>query len=144
MILCVSSLFCCGISSHRLSETQPKGISIEFQDFFQVDTISVFIEDILILENKIINSEEDIGLTNLLIEIKKLEIGEYTITCPLEKKIKVKLPHLNDEKRLKLRITMNEVKHFFDIDIKEGYYIGFDKNGSDIVLNQSKIPFEYD
>jgi len=127
----------------NIEEEKADTMVIALQDFFKNDTMTIYVNGCLILENKILTSDTIMGLghtgiTIILINNTKNAVIEPTIILNLPCLI-ILTP------MVKITIIMNGYKENFDIDLSNGVYIGFSKErNKHLWLSQSKIPFEYD
>lgn len=114
-------------------------LEITFQDFFNKDIISLKINDCTIFNRKEITSNEILGFTDLsikLIESDKVIIKDKKITLPCS---------ITSTNTFTLKIVLNNQKEtIYTINQKKGKYIGLNKIGNELKINQSKEPFEYD
>ncbi|WP_419026896.1 hypothetical protein [Culturomica massiliensis] len=138
ILIILSSLFICCRAPYQHDKQIPVRMEIDFQDFFKDDTISVKINNCLIIENSIITSEPSIGLTKCSIRFinsKDVFIEETNkiLPCPFSLK-----------RNINILVTLNKKEILFNIDLRKGHFIGFDKKGNELDLLQSKTPFEYD
>ena len=113
---------------------------VDFQESFVNDTITLEINDQIIVSQKVVNSDEVTGISNLSLSFTQGKNKSYLI-CSLDS-IKVKQPKRN----LKIKIRLNHNSVFlFCIDLKHGQYIGFYKGQkNEISLVQAKQSFQYD
>ncbi len=129
------------VLNQNLLFSQTLVAEISFQDFFESDTISVFIEGRLVIKDEVITSEMDTGLTSLLLLL--IDNGEVFVLKT--RKDNYLLPFLRRSNILRLKIQMNGKDFLYDINLLKGIFIGFDKvKPNQLILNQSPFPIEYD
>lgn len=120
-------------------------LEIDFQDFFQEDTMTLKMNDCIVFENLVLTSSQSTGLTNV-------QVFAYEYSAGL---ISLKLVLWGDSDKEVCRLKKNEVYHAeiilngqmvsFELFLGRGKYFGFSKKGeADLYFNQSQIPFEYD
>lgn len=112
---------------------------IDFQNYFNKDSASFYINDCLIFRNKILESDKTDGITDLSFMIR---IDEKNFLTTENYYLNgCKSHNLN----VSLKVVLNGIVSLFEIDLNNGRYIGFEKGINDKVkLNQSEEPFEYD
>lgn len=113
---------------------------IDFQDFFDKDIVSCYIQDCKIFENLELTSDKSIGLTDISVIISEIKKGKIIA------KYSNKLVNcsINSRKKAKITIDLNDKPYIFNIDFSKGKFIGIESNNGQISLTQSKYPFEYD
>jgi hypothetical protein len=110
---------------------------LSFQDYFANDTVTCFVNDCLIFDGWTLNSELDVGLTNVVLKFANNEIllGSEVLEVSCS-------PCLMP--RNEIAVILNGHKEVFRVDLDKGVYIGFDKIADRVRLNQSASPFIYD
>jgi hypothetical protein len=133
-----SLLFSCkGFNQHNVKKIINE-MEIDFQDFFKEDIVSVRINDCSIIEDEVVTSNQIIGYTGFRIKVISPNKVSY------RDKHKTLLCSFNLEANVKVFVTLNGNEELFEIDLSRGHYIGFDKKDEQLLLSQSKEPFEYD
>ncbi|HEY9185823.1 MAG TPA: hypothetical protein VIM94_10900 [Salegentibacter sp.] len=115
--------------------------TLDFQSNFSKDSTTLFINDCLIFENVILESDKIDGVTNMSIELKQHKNSGVIVDINGKEQITCK----GAVKPLRLKIIVNQVVNNLYLDLERGKYIGFDKTFENkLKLNQSYYPFEYD
>lgn len=133
--------FCLGCSSNRNKEVNGNSsiLEITFQNYFNKDTVSLKINDCVVVKRETITSNEILGITGLkinLIDKEKIQLRTENIILPCK---------IDIDDKFTLEVTLNKkVSEKFKVDIKNGKYIGFNKVEGKIAISQSMKPFEYD
>jgi len=129
-----------GISKFDKAEVHMENIimQVDFQDFFENDTVALKINDCLIFTNAILKSHDIIGITDMSVKFEqkgegyKCAFKDSSVTCDRF--------HSN----VKIQITLNRVLREYNINVDNGKYIGFSKKSkNDLDLIQSVSPFHY-
>lgn len=111
---------------------------VDFQEYFNSDTVSFSIEGRSVFENEILTSNKVDGLTGTRVlvdgsmENMNIKYRDSDILVPLAQ-----------NKKLLTKITLNGHNTEILIDVEKGRYIGIGKNRDSICLIQSRYPFEY-
>lgn len=131
----------CGL--HNFAKTQVKGyevvLQIDFQDFFELDTMSMSIDNFTVFKDIVVNSGTVLGLTDVQVQLKKQK--DYFI-CSFRETTN-KCPDIG--KFVKIKVLVNGVKSEYNIDIGKGKFIGFSKKSNNkLLFVQANSPFEYD
>ena len=125
------------INVNKRCTMQQEIMVLSFHDFFENDTVTCKLNNCTILENKVLNSHKVIGFTGveLIINKGKILMGNSVMKTHC-------LIDLKNESNV--TVILNGYKENFKVDLTNGVYIGFSKNGRRTNLIQSRIPFEYD
>ncbi len=115
-------------------------LSIDFQDFFDGDTVSLQVEECEIFSDQELTSDGSLGLVDLEIHIARKSPTQILIIYNEARKT---CTHDVGE-RIVLRLVLNGQVDFFKVNPRKGRYVGFEKRRNRIVMRQSKRPFEYD
>ncbi|MCL6294907.1 hypothetical protein [Jejuia spongiicola] len=121
-------------------------VSIDFQEYFKNDTISLLVNDTKIIENLNLTSNKIVGLStsSRIIESKEKQLKfEYADFSKPESE-SIDLKELKIDQQLKISIKYND--HIFSKEfyIKDGKYIGVYKDKcNSIKFLQSEKGFEY-
>lgn len=115
--------------------------TIDFQDFFDDDEISLQINNCVVFEGLHLKSDPSTGITNVQVilthkgNLKLLQSSkEKEIDC-----------RLNERSEYVIEVVVNGNQNSFILDLNKGRYLGFDKKENNAVqLNQSHTAFEYD
>ncbi len=119
---------------------------LSLNDGFYNDTVTLKVNNIVILKEQIIISDLTTGSTPYQITFEKDSLNSYILDKDFSKKaLSKKIPY---SKRLVLELTINKVKLKKRINLQKGQFIGFDlwhlDNGSiKIDFYQQKTKFEY-
>ncbi len=126
-------------------EKEDKYVNIIFADHFINDTISLFLEEVLIMDNCLINSDLAHGLTgqNIFIKATKQKNSYKLISskCNLNQDNTLLLNVIKG--KLHLRINLNNRIYERDLSIKDGNYIFIDKLENSINIQQQDWGFSY-
>jgi len=154
----------CGIFKQSNKKEMANKMQIDLQDWFENDTVTIYINECLVLKNEVLRSNVSTGYTgvNLTIVnntrsaiIKRAPII-YIADCPHWPDIFYGYPPDTTILDLSCLITwtstvrvtaiLNRHKENFDIDLNKGAYIGFSRRecGQRLWLSQSERPFIYD
>ena len=115
-------------------------LRIDFQDFFENDTVSLYFEDAKIFKDLIVNSDEILGMTDISLEVIKENSNNFVVK---NQKTEIKCsPRSN--RYFNILVILNAKRNEYEIDISKGKYIGFGKKVNEVYMTQSKEPFEYD
>lgn len=132
----VCIIMSCTLKSQKSMDSY---LEIDFQDFFENDTVSLTINQYLVFENKTLNSDFSTGITDVRVKIFRyknegfIKLGKDSIT----------IGNLIDP--ITIYAIINGNKNEYKIDIEKGKYLGLcNKGGSNFQLYQSIEPFEYD
>jgi hypothetical protein len=133
-------VLCLTFSSFALGNNHNQYLRIMFADFYSNDTLTMYINDKIIVTDYILNSDPSLGLTTLHFDgaiVKKMVLLKY-----LSKEFKYKVT----DNKLRLSIILNGRCTKVVIDLKKGGYIDFSKknNKNELDIFQSKTPFQYD
>jgi hypothetical protein len=111
-----------------------------FADFYSNDTLTMYINDNIIVTDYILNSDPSLGLTNLYFD-GTIENRMANLNY-LNKNLKFKVT----DNKLRLSIILNSRCSKFIIDLNKGGYIDFSKKNkkNEMDIFQSKTPFQYD
>lgn len=128
----------CGTKKKNMDNTN-RLLQVDFQNFFERDVATFYINDCLVFENVILETDKIDGVTNMVLELKK-DDKDFLVT---DNYILNDCQIYNDN--LSLKLILNNVISIFEVDLEKGKYVGFDKGlNNKAQLNQSKEPFEYD
>lgn len=133
-IVCI--IMSCTVKSQKNMESY---LEIDFQDYFQNDTVSLSIDKYLVFANMPLNSDFSTGITDIQVKIYKQRKGGFVKYG----KSRIKIGNLTG--LLNISVSLNGNKNEFKVDIAKGKYIGLSKKGdNNLRLYQSKEPFEYE
>ena len=138
MALLIHSVFNCNVFCQCKKEQTQNKVQIDFRDFFEEDTISVRINNYLIVENKIITSDEVIGFAWFRIKLispNKVSFDSTDMVLPCSFKLKTNVT---------ISIILNGKEESFDVDLEKGRFLGFSKNKNQLYFLQRQSPFFYD
>jgi hypothetical protein len=114
---------------------------IDFQDFFKKDTISLKVDQCVVLADTPLTSDRSTGFTGVYIQAYALDDQHFkliynnrVIVCP------------GKANAISLNLWINKKEEDYIVDLSLGKYIGFSKqdNASKLSLNQRLTPYEYD
>lgn len=136
IILFILNIGCMTVNKQSFMKVEK--IIVSFHGFFENDTISVKLNNCLILKDKLLKSDDIIGYTGVTLTVdnsNRVFLGKELLgtSCLID---------LMDENNV--AVILNGYQENFKIDLSKGIYIGFDKKGKQLYLIQSKTPFEYD
>ncbi|MDN5213342.1 hypothetical protein QQ020_14830 [Fulvivirgaceae bacterium BMA12] len=122
---------------------------IEFQDGFINDTVSLYWDDVLILDNEVLKSDSILGIAHCVVIIAPHINKKYFVS--VSKLHRNSMPKLvtNNLKanRSKFTVEVNQQALSFFVSPKKGSFFGISKDNWDqdkIKYIQSKTIFEYD
>ena len=113
---------------------------IDFQDFFNEDTVSFNIEGRSIFRNLVITSDEVLGKTDICVQV----IKETPDAILINYKNNEEICHYKSDKPMQMSVILNGRENEFYIIPTKGKYIGFSKDEDGIDMIQSEDPFEYE
>lgn len=114
---------------------------IDVKDFFDLDTVSIIINNDTIISKYIVTSEPDIGLTQLRI---KVAISNNTCLY-LFGKDTINSHTIFEKSTVEITVIINSNLTVRSVDLCKGGYIGFSKIDTNTAhFYQSKRPFEYE
>ena len=127
-------------SSLAFGNNHNQHLRIMFADFYDSDTLTMYINDNMIITNYILNSDPSLGITSL--HFDGAIVNRMAQLKCLNKKFKFKVV----DNKLRLSIILNGRCSKIVIDLKKGGYIDFSKknNKNELDIFQSKTPFQYD
>lgn len=132
-------MFVSSCSSSKLSTNMETTLEIDFQDFFKNDKVSLEFNGCSILVDAILNSDESTGLTSVRLKVYKKGDKNYQIIYS-----GLSTNCVAKDDKIEIIVVLNGKPNKFLIDVNAGKFIGFSKkNQTELFLNQSKNPFEY-
>jgi phosphoribosylformylglycinamidine (FGAM) synthase-like amidotransferase family enzyme len=113
---------------------------VDFQDFFQNDTVTLGINGCSIFSNKLLTSDRSTGLTSAIVKAQltnnaqiKVYFNGQSFLCMYSKD------------KIFISIIFNHFEKKYEVDLSKGKYIGFSKKDKhELIISQSKRPFIYD
>lgn len=128
-------------ASEKDSNNSEMIFTIDFQDFFERDTVTLQVNNCVVFEDLILTSDKSTGITSIQVVynhkgyLKLLSSGkEKEINCQLK-----------ENSEYVIKVLVNGESNSFRVDLDKGGYLGFDKKtGNKLQLNQSQVAFEYD
>jgi len=149
--------------SNKMKTACQDWFQIDLQDHLKNDTITIYVNGCLILENEVLRSNLstgyagiDIVLTNNTRSVLIKRASASFFDCPYwpdvfygypPDSIIIDLPCLIVWKStVRISVILNGNEENFDVDLSKGIYIGIGRRGRRLPLwlEQSKAPFIYD
>ena len=117
-------------------------LEIDFQDFFENDTVSLTLDSCLIFKNMKITSNSVLGLvTSISIQVYRVETNIILVKYNKSDTY----CYLDDFDKIKIKIVINGKENQIPVNLDNGKYIGLSKGKSNKVdAEQSKFSFGYD
>jgi hypothetical protein len=114
---------------------------IDFQDFFKNDTISLKVDQCVVLADTPLTSDRSAGFTGVSIQAYALDDQHFKLVY----NNRLIVCHGNAN-AISLNLWINKKEEDYMVDLSLGKYIGFDKekSASKVRLNQRLTPYEYD
>jgi hypothetical protein len=128
-------------TAQNLSKKESRMVfEIDFQDFFNSDTISLRVNDCINFKNIVLTSNKSTGLTDKI--FKGYTYGKDQVIIFFKGSSNICNYSTN---QIFLFISLNGEEKKYTIDIRKGSYLGFSKKGNDnLTFLQSITPFQYD
>ena len=119
-------------------------IEIDFEDFFEEDTVSFTVNECQVFQNLLLTSDLSVGLTGVQVLFR--EPNEIVLLQGYGEKQKKETIQceLGNNKKYKMTVVLNGNKNDFTIRKSKGKYIVFEKVRLKIEFIQSPRPFEHE
>ena len=136
----IAGCFACSTSVKKMTDSNGNILQIDFQNFFDRDSVTLAINNCVILEDYLITSSKIDGFTGLSIKIGRQDRGKAVVSY-LNKKIICN--HFTGE--ISMSVTLNKKRLRYVIDLTKGMYVGLSKLGNDeLSFVQTDKAFVYD
>ena len=134
-------LFISLCSSNNRSDVPQKNLvfEIDFQDFFNHDSVSLILNDDTVFYNLNLISDKSNGHTDTRVDVFSSGRGKMEIICDGKSSI------VDSNESINLLVTINSVKRSYAASLSKGRYLGISKKyKNDLTIIQATTPFQYD
>jgi hypothetical protein len=125
-----------------VADTSSKEVvfKIDFQDFFNKDTVTLRINNCLIFKDNLLMSDRSTGLTKARIKAYFNDGQSIKILCDGRSQLCMYL-----KGKISISILFNHCVKKYEADLTKGKYIGISKkSATELSFRQSQKPFIYD
>jgi phosphoribosylformylglycinamidine (FGAM) synthase-like amidotransferase family enzyme len=113
---------------------------VDFQDFFQHDTVTLGINGCSIFSNQLLTSDRSTGLTSAIIKGQLINNAQIKVYFNGRSSV-----CMYSKNKIFISVILNHFENKYEVDLSKGKYIGLSKqNNHELFISQSKRQFIYD
>ncbi len=136
-VIVALSILVLSCSGSNITSGNMRSFTIDFQNHFDQDVISLRINGCLIFDKKIVSSIENIGFAELRVVVEPVQ-GSFIATIEGEE------VRCNNNQKVELEVTLNGHRHIYRVDLSQGVHLGFNNlDSATMHFRQSQFPFIY-
>jgi hypothetical protein len=140
-LLITANLFTMSCANSNKVSQEEMILKITFAQGFSQDNLSLFLNSCEVIKNYSVSSDETSdGVTDLQIIVLSKN-GSFVVKIFQGKEIECQN---SIGETIELKVALNGVLKTFNVNLKQGAYISFEKDGNQLSLNQTTTQILYD